>query len=585
MSYDFKNKVIYQIWPRSFKDSNGDGIGDLGGVIGKLPYIKSLGVDAIWLSPVYPSHNHDYGYDIDDYCAINPEFGTMEDFDRLVSEAKKLDIGIVMDLVVNHTSSHHKWFREAVDDPGSKYRDYYIFRKGRDAGVHKGYKLPVTSGTIPPNNWMSAFGGSAWQKDAKSGEYYLTLFTPDQCDLNWANPEVREEVWNIMRFWLDRGIAGFRLDVINAIAKREGLPDSGNPKKLDFPFEHIVSLPKTHEYLKEMHEKVLSHYDCFTVGEGMVTPLDAVLGYTGPGTDELDMMFQFDLALIGCGPLGKFDFRKLYHWTVREYKDIFDRWESGVQSGGGWLGNYISNHDQPRPVSRFGDDRHYRRESAKAFAMINITMLGTPFIYQGEEIGMTNCPLEPAEWKDFEAINDYKMLQSMMHLPAPVAKKVIQKMTRDHARTPMQWSGQANAGFTDGNTTWMKVNPNYTGINVENDLKSSNSVIVFYKELIRLRHLNDELNYGSYRMIAKNDPHVIAYIREYNGRRLLIAVNMTGKPAQVNIGEVEYKKGHMILGTHGTEKYSRFLQLKPYEGRIYRIAAGGDVKTTEIRKR
>ncbi len=575
MSYDFKNKVVYQIWPRSFKDSNGDGIGDLGGVIEKLPYIKSLGVDAIWLSPIYPSHNHDYGYDIDDYCAVNPEFGTMEDFDRLVAEAKKLDIGIVMDLVVNHTSSHHKWFREAVEDPSSRYRDYYFFRKGRPADKYPDHKLPVTTGTIPPNNWLSAFGGSAWQKDAKSGEYYLTLFTPDQCDLNWTNPEVREEVWKIMRFWLDRGIVGFRLDVINAIAKREGLPDSGNPKKLNFPFEHIVSLPKTHEYLKEMHEKVLSHYECFTVGEGMVTPLDAVLKYTGPGTNELDMMFQFDLALIGCGPLGKFDFRKLYHWTIREYKEIFDRWENGVQQGGGWLGNYISNHDQPRPVSRFGNDGKYRRESAKALAMINMTMYGTPFIYQGEEIGMTNCPLEPDEWKDFEAINDYEVLQSMMHLPSPVAKKVIQKMTRDHARTPVQWTSGKNAGFTDGERAWMKINPNYRRINVEDELKNPESVIDFYKQLIRLRHLNGELCCGSYRMIAKENRQVIAYLREKEGRRLLIAVNMSGLPARIDLKDIEYRRGHIILGTHGSAKYSRILDLKPYEGRIYRVEKTG----------
>ena len=571
MSYDFKNKVVYQIWPRSFKDSNGDGIGDLGGIIEKLQYIRSLGVDAIWLSPIYPSHNHDYGYDIDDYCAINPEFGTMEDFDRLVAEAKELGMGIVMDLVVNHTSSHHKWFREAVENPDSKYRDYYIFKKGRKADAYPGYKLPVTTGTIPPNNWLSAFGGSAWQKDEKSGEYYLTMFTPDQCDLNWTNPEVREEVVKIMRFWLDRGIAGFRLDVINAIAKREGLPDSGNPKKLNFPFEHIVSLPKTHEYLKELHEKALKDYDCFTVGEGMVTPIDAVLKYTGPGTNELDMMFQFDLALIGCGPLGKFDFRKLYHWTVREYKEIFDHWETGVEQGGGWLGNYISNHDQPRPVSHFGDDKKYRRESAKALAMINMTMYGTPFMYQGEEIGMTNCHLEPEEWKDFEAINDYKILQSMMHLPAPLAKKVIQHATRDNARTPMQWTGGKNAGFTDGEEAWMKINPNYTEINVEDDLKNPDSVIDFYKQLIRLRHLNNELNYGSYRMIAKQNRQIIAFLREYEGRRLLIAVNMTGRPARIDLGELEYRKGHIILGTHGEERYSRFLTMKPFEGRIYRV--------------
>lgn len=568
--YDFKNKVVYQIWPRSFKDSNGDGIGDLGGIIEELPYIKKLGVDVIWLSPIYPSHNYDYGYDIDDYCAVNPEFGTLDDFDRLVAEAKKLDIGIVMDLVVNHTSSHHRWFREAIENPDSIYRDYYIFKDGRNAIEYPSYKLPVTTGTIPPNNWLSAFGGSAWQKDDKSGQYYLTMFTPNQCDLNWKNPLVREEVWKLMRFWLNRGIVGFRLDVINTIAKAEGLPDSGNPKKLDFPFKHIVSLPQSHEYIKEMNREVLSKYECFTVGEGMVTPLDATLKYTGPDTNELNMMFQFDLALIGCGPLGKYDFRKLYHWTISEYKSIFDRWQKGIMEGGGWMGNYISNHDQPRPVSRFGDDVNFRKESAKALAMMNMTMYGTPFVYQGEEIGMTNCKLEPEDWKDFEAINDYEVLQSMMHVPAPLAKKIVQKMTRDHARTPMQWNGSENAGFTTG-TPWMKVNPNYTDLNVEKDMSEADSVFDFYRQLIRLRHLNDELNYGTYRMIGKSHKAVIAYLRELDDKKLLIVVNMSGRPQNIDIGETGMKYGHCILATHEIEKYSRRLTLEPFEGRIYRV--------------
>ena len=568
--YNYRDKVVYQIWPRSFKDSNGDGIGDLGGIIEQLPYLKKLGVDVLWLSPIYPTHNHDYGYDIDDYCAINPEYGTMEDFDRLVAEAGALGIGIMMDLVVNHTSSHHRWFKEAVADPDSKYRDYYIFRPGRNAEQAHGSKLPVTTGTMPPNNWMSAFGGSAWQKDARSGEYYLTMFTPDQCDLNWTNPAVREEVWKLMRFWLDKGIVGFRLDVINAIAKAEGLPDAGDPCRLNFPFEHIVSLPMTHVYLREMHDKVLQHYDCFTVGEGMVTPLDAVLKYTGPGANQLDMMFQFDLALIGCGPLGKYDFRKLYHWTIREYKRILNRWQTGIVNGGGWIGNYISNHDQPRPVSRFGNDGKYRRESAKALAMLNMTLYGTPFIYQGEETGMTNCRLAPEEWKDFEAVNDYSVLQDMMHVPAPIARKIIQKMTRDNARTPMQWTGGEHAGFTTG-TPWMKVNPNYTEINVEDDLKSADSIIDFYKQLIRLRHLNEELTHGGFRMIAPKNPSVVAFVREYGGRNLLTVVNMSGRPANIDISSVGYTHGHCILATGESAPYTRRLILKPYEGRIYRV--------------
>lgn len=568
--YSFKDKVVYQIWPRSFKDSNGDGIGDLQGIISKLDYLRSLGIDVIWLSPIYATHNRDYGYDIDDYYKVNPEFGTMEDFDELMAKARQRGIDIVMDLVANHTSDEHEWFRAALSDPKSPYRDYYFFRKGRKASDYPHSKLPVTDGLIPPNDWMSAFGGSAWQLEKSTGMYYLTMFTPNQCDLNWANENVREGIWNLMRFWLDKGIAGFRMDVINTISKAEGLPDAGNGSSMAFPFEHIVSLPKSHDYIKEMNEKVLSHYDCFTVGEGMVTPLDELLRYTRPENKELDMMFQFDLALIGCGPLGKFDFRKLFYWNVKQFKEILKSWQTGTELGGGWLGNYFSNHDQPRQISRFGDDKLYRRESAKALALVNLTLRGTPFIYQGEEIGMTNCPFEESDWRDFEAINDYEMLQSMMHVPAAISKRIISKMTRDHARTPVQWSPGAYAGFSS-TTPWIKINPNYKTINVENELRRPDSIIDFYKQLIRLRKLRPELVEGSFRMICLEHPTVIAYLRELDDKKLLIVFNMSKKPAAVNIGETDCKRGHCILGTHGIEPYSKVLMLKPYEARIYKV--------------
>lgn len=558
---NYKNRIVYQIWPRSFKDSNGDGIGDLEGIIEKLDYIQSLGADTIWLSPIYATGNKDYGYDIDDYFRINPEFGTMEDFERLLSEAKARDIELVMDLVANHTSDQHPWFREAIQSKESPYRDFYIFRQGvRDK---KGALLP-------PNNWLSAFGGSAWQRDPNTDEFYLTLFTPNQCDLNWKNAKVREGIYEIMRFWLDKGVLGFRMDVINTIAKKEGLPPAGKGKKLDFPFEHIVSLPKSHTYLQEMHEQVLSNYESvFTVGEGMVTSLEDLNAYTRPEEKKLQMMFQFDLHLIGCGPLGKFDFRKGYRWTSKELKDLIIRWQTGVEKGGGWLGNFLSNHDQPRQVSRFGHDGSFRRKSAKSLALLNFTLRGTPFMYQGEEIGMTNCHLEEDEWKDFEAINDYKVLQDMMHLPKGIAKKVIQKMTRDHARTPMQWSDEANSGFTTG-TPWMKVNPNYTYINVKKEQARENSILDFYQNLIKIRKQSPALNEGSFIPVDLVNKKVLTYLRQNDEETYLVVINLSGSPAEAALDDVSAYPFNPVLCTYDTLPFTPLMKLQPYEGRLYR---------------
>jgi len=568
----FKNRIVYQIWPRSFKDSNGDGIGDLQGIISKLGYLKSLGIETLWLSPIYSTQNKDYGYDIDDYFKINPEFGTMADFDELIVKAKRLEIGIVMDLVANHTSDHHEWFQKALESKDSPYRGYYFFRKGRQDG--KGNPLP-------PNNWLSAFGGSAWQKDEASDEYYLTLFTPNQCDLNWENENVRKGIYESMRFWLDKGIIGFRMDVINTISKTENLPSVGTKENLEFPFEHIVSLPRSHDYLKEMHKEVLLKYSgsltvgegsiTFTVGEGMVTSKEDLNLYTNPKEKELNMMFQFDLHLLGCGPLGKYDFRKFYRWTIKEMKDTIDSWQLSTQEGGGWLGNFMSNHDQPRQVSRFGDDRNFRRKSAKALALLNMTLRGTPFLYQGEEIGMTNCHLEMNEWKDYEAINDYKVLQEMMHLPGPIAKKVIQKMTRDQARTPMQWTNAQHAGFSEV-TPWMKVNPNYKWINVEDEEKRDQSLIGFYREIISLRKEYPSLSYGSYASLDKKNKKVIAYLREIEDQRMLVIVNLSKDKAQVDLSEIDPQDLSFVLGTYEKKDPERKLSLEPYEALVYRLA-------------
>lgn len=562
--HQFKESIVYQIWPRSFYDSNGDGVGDIPGITTKLEYIHSLGVNLIWLSPIYATHNKDYGYDIDNYYEINPEFGTMKDFDELIKKANAMGIGILMDLVANHTSNQHPWFKEALKNANSPYRDYYFFcdpRKPDDTAPEK---------ILPPNNWLSAFGGSAWQYDKRSNQYYLTMFTPNQCDLNWENREVREGIYDIMNFWMDKGIAGFRLDVINTISKRDELPMAGNPQKLEFPFEHIVSLPKSHTYLKEMYEKVLNPRNCITVGEGMTTDLENFILYTNPKENQLNMMFHFDLHMLGCGKLGKFDFRRLYHYTIKDIKRVIDHWQVGSQKGNGWLGNYLSNHDQPRQVSRFGNDRKYRMESAKALALLNFTLRGTPFIYQGEEIGMTNCQLKKEDWRDYEAMNAYKVLQSMMHLPAFLAKKIIMKMTRDHARTPMQWTPKEYAGFSTV-TPWIKLNPNYKTINVASDLVKKDSLIDFYKKCVQLRKKYNTLVYGQYIPLCKKNKRVIVYLRQDTNATLLIAINLSSKKAKVNLCDTDYKRGVLLLGTQLVDGFSPIFQLKPYEGRLYML--------------
>lgn len=555
---DPREKIVYQIWPRSFCDGNGDGIGDLGGVIAKLDYLHELGVDLLWLSPVYASPNRDYGYDVSDYYAINQEYGTLAEFDRLVAEAKTRGIGILMDFVPNHTSDQHVWFRAALSDPNSPYRDFYYFRPGKNGGA--------------PNNRMSFFGGSAWTQDKKTGEYYLTSFTPGQCDLNWENPAVRQEMYKAMRFWMDRGIAGFRIDVVNAIKKAPGLPDKDPHKRgLQFPAELVTKQEGVHAFIQEMHREVFAHYpDCFTVGEGCLTGIEDVARFTNPENRELMMMFHFDIAMLGCGPLGKFDFRKGYRFTIRDFKRVVNRWQLAMQEKNGWTGNYLSNHDQPRQVSRFGSEKtpELRRASARALALLNLTLRGTPFLYQGEECGMTNCRLAKEEWKDFEAINDYAVLQNMMRLPAPLAEKIIVKMTRDNARTPVQWSGGRNAGFTDG-TPWMRVNPNYREINIEEDVLRMDSVVNFYKKAIALHHAHPALTFGTYAPVDEKNKRVLAYLRRGETETLLVAINLSDKQAKVSFPGLNARE--CLLYTHSSRAFSRELPLLPFEGLVYKV--------------
>lgn len=574
---DFKNMIIYQVWPRSFKDSNGDGIGDIPGIIEKLDHIRSLGVDMIWLSPVYASGNRDWGYDIDDYYAINSEYGTMEDFDALVAEARKRDMGIMMDLVANHTSDKHDWFKKALETPDSPWKDYYIFRKGK----HGPKGEPV-----PPNNWMSAFGGSAWQYDVPSDSWYLTIFTPNQCDLNWENEAVREGMYDVVRFWLAKGVSGLRMDAINTIGKSSGLPDAGpNPDRSEFPFEHIVSLPQSHAYLKEMREKALSHYpECVAVGEGMVVDQDNLVQYTKNESGELDLMFQFDLSLIGCGALGKFDFRKLYRWSARDFKRILFSWQRKVQDEGGWLGVFLSNHDYPRQVSRFGNDKRYRVESAKALALLNFTLRGTPFIYQGEEIGMTDLTLKKSDWRDPEASSAWKALQTHLGLPGWIAERVIRKMSRDNSRTPVQWTAGEHAGFSTAKP-WIIVNPNYREINADSDLASPTSIIAFYRKAAAVRKSRGELSYGTIRPLLENHPTVIAYLREHEKNRSLVLINLSARTARINLGRVNANAGPIasvgfsLLPLDGRPPLlsarseaaglTASMRLKPYDALIY----------------
>lgn len=561
---DPRESIVYQVWPRSFYDTNGDGVGDLPGVTAKLDYLHELGVDTVWLSPIFPSPNNDYGYDISDYRSINPEFGTMEDFERLVASAKARGMKILLDLVPNHTSDRHAWFRQAIADPSSQYRDYYIFRQGKNGSA--------------PNNWMSFFGGSAWTKDEKSGEYYLTSFTPQQCDLNWENPKLRADMYDMMRFWMDKGIGGFRIDVVNLLKKPEGLPDKEPAGRgLKFPGKLVTAQPGIHGILREMNEEVFSKYpDCMTVGEGCLVGIDDVPDYTNPDRRELTMMFHFDLASLGCGPLGKYDFRKLYRFTTLDFKRVTDSWQLAMQKGNGWVGNFLSNHDQPRQLNRFGSvDERFRRASAKALCLYNMTLRGTPFIYQGEECGMTNLALDEQDWKDFEAVNSYKMLQSMMHVPKSLAKKIVRRVTRDNARTPVQWDGSRNAGFTAG-TPWLRINPNHTSINIQDDMTHLDSIVGFYKRAIAMRKAHPALVWGEYAPVEPGNPDIIAYTRIVkagengkNGEKLLVVINLTAKSAKIKLPE---KRGaECLIYTHSSRPLAAEMRLLPYEGLVYKL--------------
>ena len=488
----WKNAVVYQIYPRSFCDSNGDGIGDLNGITSKLDYLKKLGVDVLWLSPIYQSPGDDNGYDISDYRAINPEFGTMEDFDRMLSQAHARGIRILMDLVVNHTSDEHPWFRESRSCRDNPKRDYYIWRDADSNGN-------------PPNRWASAFGGSAWEWDVTSGQYYLHLFSRKQPDLNWDNPLVRDEVFDMMTWWCEKGIDGFRMDVISMISKPDGLPD-GPQIPGGFTASTCCNGPRLHSYLRQMNERVLSRYSLLTVGE-----------CPGAGIEEAVLFTDLSRLSGSTRSESKYDKWDRPAMSMPELREVFTKWQYGLEEKG-WNSLYLDNHDQPRCVSRFGDDSpQYRALSARMLATCLHFMKGTPYIYQGEELGMTNaCMTRIDQYRDIESLQTYDFLTGQEGLPVETVMGYLQAVSRDNARTPMQWDSSANAGFTDG-TPWIDVNPNYTEINAAAQTDDETSVFAYYQELIRLRHTLPVMADGRYELLAPDNDQVFAYMRTGKG--------------------------------------------------------------------
>ncbi len=531
----WKKSVVYQIYPRSFCDSNGDGIGDINGIRSKLWYLKELGIDIIWLSPVYSSPNADNGYDISDYCGISPEYGTMDEMKALIDECENCGIKIMMDLVVNHTSDEHPWFIEAKQSKDNPYREYYIWRKGEKGN--------------PPNQLESCFGGSAWEYSEETKEYYLHFFHKKQPDLNWENQTVRKEVWKIMNYWIDMGIGGFRMDVIDMIGK---VPDKGIKE----------NGPRLHEYLQEMNRETFGEKNLVTVGECWGADIEKGKLYSDPERKELDMIFQFEQMLLDQVPgKSKWDLKPL---ELKQLKQVFAKWQDALE-GKGWNSLFWNNHDLPRIVSRWGNDKEYRVESAKMLATILHGMKGTPYIYQGEEIGMTNCPLLSVEdLADVESRNMYYERKQMGYKEEDIMNSISTK-ARDNARTPMQWNDGYEAGFTEG-TPWYRVNPNYMEINAKKALEDKDSIFYYYKELIHLRKKEPILIYGNFKLLYSEDKSVFAYIREWDYKKWLIVCNFYGTPTDF----MYPARGQVILSNYKQEPVILLenISLRPYEAII-----------------
>lgn len=546
----WKESVIYQIYPRSFCDSNGDGIGDLNGITSKLDYLKELGIDVIWLSPVYASPLDDNGYDISDYQAILKDFGTMEDFDHLLAQAHERGIKIVMDLVVNHTSDEHKWFLESrKDGDDNPYKDYYIWRE------------------TPPNNWEAYFQGSAWEYDESRKMYYLHLFSPKQPDLNWDCEAVRKDVYKMMNWWMEKGIDGFRMDVINLISKKEDLPD-GEVTPLGFTEKRdaVVCGPHFHEYMQEMDREVLSKYDLMTVGECIDVSIEEAQKITAEDRHELNMVFTFDHMDVGNEGGEKWNTNR---FSLSELKAILNKWQMGLKEKG-WNSLYWDNHDQPRAVSRFGNDEMWWEESAKMLATCLHMMKGTPYVFQGEEIGMTNIRMDSIDdYRDIETLNAYKVYTEKLGYTPEYMMECLYAKSRDNARTPMQWDASENAGFTTG-TPWIRTNPNYNRINAESQLRDEASIFHYYKELIRLRHESELIVYGEFEMLCPEDEQIFAYRRYLDNQELLVICNFSANEVLYEVPEqLHGKAAELLIGNYEAEMYHEKMMIRPYEARVY----------------
>lgn len=554
----WKESVVYQVYPISFKDTNNDGIGDLNGITSKLDYLKELGVDIIWVCPIYKSPNHDNGYDISDYCDIMDVFGSMDDFDRMLREIHARDMKLMMDLVLNHTSDEHLWFKESRSSLDNPKRDFYIWRKGKNGG--------------PPNNWESYFSGSVWEYDDRTDEYYLHLYSKHQPDLNWENPEVIRQLYEMIHWWLKRGVDGFRLDAIAHIVKEQGLPDAHNPHQTPTvrAYELFSNLEKVHTLLQNLNDEVLYFYDIVTVGETSGLGPEQALDYVGDSRRELNMVFQFEHMFLDARSAGsgKWDTKP---WSLLELKEVMSHWQT-VLHNRGWNANYLNNHDQPRAVSRFGNDGKYRIPSAKMLATFIHMLEGTPFVYQGEEIGMTNANFQGIEdYRDVETLNYYEECKEK-GIPHEEIMKAIQIKSRDNSRTPMQWDDSVQAGFTLGQP-WIKVNPNYPEINVVAELKDPDSIFHYYRRLIELRKKHKVIVYGEYQLLLPDHEEIYVFSRTYENERLLVILNFFGNEPIFELpDEWRSEKLELLITNYVPHSANHLenLKLRPYEARVYK---------------
>lgn len=545
----WKEAVAYQIYPRSFMDSNNDGIGDLQGIISKLDYLKDLGIDVIWICPVYKSPNDDNGYDISDYQDIMSDFGTMEDFNELLSEIHKRNMKIIIDLVINHTSDEHPWFIESRSSKQNPKRDWYIWREGKD--------------NKEPNNWESIFKGSAWEYDENTKEYYLHLFSKKQPDLNWENEDMRNEIYKMINWWLDKGIDGFRVDAISHINKEEGLVDMDNPDNLKYvpSFDKHMNVEGIHDYLRELKENTFSKYDIMTVGEANGVKAEQATDWVGENDGKFNMLFQFE----------HIDLWNSSEFNLPNLKKVWNKWQVNLENDG-WNALFIENHDITRVVSSWGDDTRFLKESAKALGLLYFMHKGTPFIYQGQEIGMKNVKFNDInEYDDIRSINEYNQLINQGMSPKD-ALEHIWNTSRDNTRTPMQWDDSLNAGFSKSNP-WIHVNPNYKYINVKEQLEDDDSILNFYKKMIKIKKSSECLIYGKYNLILEDDTNIFAYERILNDEKFLVICNLKSESSNYKYEKLTLKYENLILSNYNVDAHKDLnnFELKPWEARLYKI--------------